>query len=332
MTTAEERLVDLAMLIASATEPVTAAQVRVRVPGYSADQDEAAFLRMFERDKESLRAAGLVIEVDRSGDAEAYRLDRAATYSEDLHLTAEEAMLVRAAGAAMLADPAFPFALDLRMALAKIAAASGSSPVPVTGPAPVAAATADEAPEAQGEAVATLTAAAGSRKRASFDYTNTQGRKARRTVEPYGLFARDGRWYLVARDVDADGMRVYALARVRDLTVNAAKPKTPDFEPPEHFDVAEWAGPPFQWGPADTVARLGFSGPAARRAEVLAGGWGHLTPAADGSVDWTVAVADLRSLAEWAVANGPGITILEPAEARSMLAEGLARVVADHGA
>jgi predicted DNA-binding transcriptional regulator YafY len=62
---AAERLVNLALLMASAGEPVTAAQVRSRVAGYPEGQNETAFLRMFERDKEDLAAAGMVLVVDR---------------------------------------------------------------------------------------------------------------------------------------------------------------------------------------------------------------------------------------------------------------------------
>lgn len=326
-----ERLVNLAMLLASSRTPVTAAQVCAQVAGYPPDQDEAAFLRMFERDKGDLRAAGLVICVDRSGESEAYRLDAAATYAVDLELSAEESMLVRAAGAAMLADPSFPFPEELRLAFSKLTVLADGAPVPVVGSAPVASLTADEAPEAQGDRVAELLRAAGARKRVTFGYAGGSTPTASREVEPYGLFARDGRWYLVGRDTSAEDMRVFAVARMSDLAANPLRPKSSDFERPSGFDVRVWMLLPFQFGPQRCEALLRFTGPAAPRADALSAGQGRLEARPDGSFVWTVPVADLNSLARWTVSNGPGIEVTAPDAARHALTEGLLEVVSAHG-
>jgi predicted DNA-binding transcriptional regulator YafY len=328
---AAERLVNLALLMASAGEPVTAAQVRSRVAGYPEGQNETAFLRMFERDKEDLAAAGMVLVVDRSGETEAYRLDVGATFSEGLTLSAEEAMLVRVAGAASLADPSFPHHVDMSLALAKLSAAACETPVALVGDAPVRSLTADEDPERQGAAVARLDSAIAMRKHASFTYANQQGRTAVREVEPYGLFARDGRWYLVARDADADDIRVFAVTRIDDLRVSAVRPKSPDFERPGDFDVRDWMLLPFQFGPPGRPAELRFTGPAARRADVLAAPQGRLEREPDGSVTWRVPVADCTALAAWAVQHGPGIGIVSPREARTAMDDGLRKVVDSHG-
>jgi proteasome accessory factor B len=326
-----ERLVNLALFVAAAPEPVTAARIQAQVAGYPRGQAEAAFLRMFERDKEDLLAAGIAFEVVRDGEFDSYRLDRQATFAGELSLTPEQAVLVRAAGAAMLGDPSFPFAEDLRLALAKVSAASGDA-----SPAGVAsrscALTADEAPRSQAQTVAAAAAAISARKVVSFAYTNAAGASSQREVEPFGVFARDGRWYLVGRDRGADGMRVFAVTRIEDPAVNPGRPKTPDFEAPETFDVAEWMLLPFQFGSERCEALLRFSGPASRRAHALAGGQGTLERLADGALLWRVGVADVRALAGWAVEHGPGIEVLEPGEAREAAASGLAKVVADHGA
>lgn len=236
MTDPAERLVNLALFVAGSPEPVTAARVQAQVAGYPAGQLDAAFLRMFERDKEDLLAAGIALVVVRDGETEAYRLDREATFAGELELTPEETLLVRVAGAAMLPDPSFPFADDLRLALAKVSAATGD-----TADAPAAtvvALTADEDPRAQAHVVAEAVAALAARKVVRFDYTNLAGLTARREVELYGVFARDGRWYLVGRDRGADGMRVFAVARVEGLGANPVKPKHPDFDAPQDFDIA----------------------------------------------------------------------------------------------
>ncbi|MFC7945068.1 MULTISPECIES: YafY family protein [Microbacterium] len=47
-----------------------------------------------------------------------------------------------------------------------------------------------------------------------FDYASTQDRPARRT-EPHAVVAREGRWYLLAWDLEADDWRTFRLDRMR---------------------------------------------------------------------------------------------------------------------
>lgn len=325
---ATERIVNLALFLASAHRPVSAAEIAASVAGYSAGQKPDAFARMFERDKDDLRRAGLAIAIDRSGEVERYLFDASATYAGEVDLTPVEAVELRAAAAAMLADPSFPYTDDLRTAIAKVVASAG---LPMgSSSAILASASADETPEAQAGIVSDLTRAIESRKRVRFAYTGAEGRHSEREVEPWGLFARDGRWYAVAWDPAASGERVFAVSRMRDVAVNALRPKTPDFERPEGFDVAGWMLMPFQYGPAARDAVLRLAGPAARRATALTGGQGALT-AEGASCVWRVKVADESLLARWIVENGPGISVIEPASLRETLAEGLRKVVALHG-
>lgn len=326
---ASERIVNLALYLASAPCPVSARDIAEQVGGYPAGQNEAAFGRMFERDKDDLRRAGFVIEIDRSDEPERYRFNADATFSGTVELGPVEAIELRAAAAAMLADPSFPYTEDLRLALAKITAASGG--LLGSSSAIGASLSADEDPVAQGTAVAELTAAIASRKHASFSYTGATGLTSQRRVEPWGLFARDGRWYLVAMDPEAGGVRVFAIARIGDLAVEQARPKTPDFERPIDFDVRSWMLMPFQYGPRTHEATLRMTGPAASRAAALASGQGSLSRAADGSVIWRVPVADKTLLARWVAVNGPGIEVVAPTSLRDVLEAGLRKAVEIHG-
>jgi len=315
-TDATERLVNLALYLAATRGPVTRARIRTDVAGYppATQQDEAAFARMLERDKKDLRAAGLVIESDAEGN---YRLNSGATFAAGVTLAPEEAAAVRAVGVALLADPSFPFAEELRFALAKIATALESPESPVR------ALTADEEPKRQGSAVGVLGDAITACKRVTFDYTNSLGELKRHEVEPYGLFARDGRWYLVGRDTALGESRTYTVSRARELTVNAAKPETPDFSRPEEFDVASFIGLPFQYGRDEFPATLGFEPGEAWRAAGLAVGKGEITSTANGGAAWSVVARDRRRLLRWVVENGPGIAVLEPTDLAQELAEGL---------
>ena len=170
---ATERIVNLALFLASTPRPVSAAEIAASVAGYPAGQSTETFLRMFERDKDELRRAGLVITIDRTGDAERYRFNPAETYAEDVELTPVEAVELRAAAAAMLSDPSFPYTDDLRTAVTKLVASASTRLGSSTAILP--SASADETPAAQARAVADLTRAIETRKRASFAYTGAGG-------------------------------------------------------------------------------------------------------------------------------------------------------------
>jgi proteasome accessory factor B len=320
MTEAVERLVNLALFLAAARGPVSAERIRAEVTGYPEGQDEAAFLRMFERDKDELRATGLAIESNPDG---RYQLDAGRTFVAGLDLSSEEDAALRAAATVFLSDPSFPFVTDLRYALAKI---SGGSDVDV----PAAAHLADEQPGTQGATVSTLATASAACKRVTFDYTNAAGTSAPHTAEPYGLFLHSGRWYLVGRDTARDEIRVYAAARMDSVTTNAARPRTADFVRPADFDVAEYIGLPFQYGagtPFDAVVR--FAPSVSWRAPALTGGAGEIR-AGEEALLWHVTARDPARLARWVVANGPGLAIESPQEVADLVRSGLAGVVDAH--
>ncbi|MBW6469232.1 MAG: helix-turn-helix transcriptional regulator [Anaerosomatales bacterium] len=320
MVDAVERLVNLALFLAAARGPVSAEQVRAEVIGYPEGQDEAAFLRMFERDKDELRGLGLAIEATPDG---RYRLDAERTFVSGLDLAPEDEAALRAAAVVLLDDPSFPFAGDLRYALAKV---SGIADLDV----PAAAHLADEHPEAQGETAATLAASAAACKRVTFVYTNTAGRSAPHTVEPYGLFLNAGRWYLVGRDTVRQEERVYAVARMEDITPNTARPRSTDFERPVDFDVSEYIGLPFQYGPGELFdAVVKFAPSVTWRAPALTGGAGELRPEGD-DLCWHVTARDAARLARWVIAHGPGLAIESPPEAVDLARSGLAGVADAH--
>lgn len=322
MTDAVERIVNLALFLAAAQEPVNAERIRTEVCGYPDGQEEPAFKRMFERDKDDLKKMGFVIEGDPEGN---YRLDSSATYASAIELTPTEISTVRIAGMALVDDPSFPFSEDLRLALAKISAEVDGGDIPS------AARLADEDPERQGEAVAVLSSAATRSKCVTFGYTNSFDVSAPHEVEPYGLFLHDGRWYLVGRDTALDEIRTYAVARMTSVEANPAAPKTPDFERPADFEVSAFVRLPFQYGAEEEfVAELVFAPGSAWRARMVAAGQGELATGDDGSVRWRVPARSGRRLLRFAIENGPGIGVAGPAEVLGGLEQGLTKVVAIH--
>jgi proteasome accessory factor B len=283
---------------------------------------------MFERDKDELRRSGLAIETVADGAGSTYRLDAEATFAAPVELGSADLSVLGLAGAALADDPSFPFGADLRLALVKLTLETARGRVANPG------ALADERPRAQGRIAAELAEAALSRKNVAFDHTGAGGETRRRDVEPYGVFSRDGRWYVVGRDRDADAMRVFALARIDGLKPNAAKPGTPDFDRPEDFDVAAWAMLPFQIGTREDAfpALIRFSAEEAWRARRLSAGRGEMgDPGPDGSVEWAVEARDRVALERWVVENGPGLDLVAPDDLRAGLAASLSEVADIHG-
>lgn len=320
---AVERILNLALHFAHSSSPTTAEEIRRDVAGYPEDQDDAAFARMFERDKDELRRAGLTLVFDE--EEQTYSLDTEATFAKTLTLTDGEAAAIRVAGSALLQDPSFPFSADLRLALAKIAAQSDPAAAAMSR-------LADEDADAQGELAGMLARAVEANKVVGFDYTNSAGRSAPHAIEPYGLFLHDGRWYLVGRDPSVDEVRTYAVTRMAAATANAKSPKTPDFERPSGFDVAAFTRLPFQYGPADEEfeAMIRFSAASAWRAASLAAGHGSLEPDGD-EVVWRVPVRSSEALMRFVVENGPGLRIMSPATVAGALTAALREVEALHG-
>lgn len=324
MPEAAERLVNLALLLASTRQPITAAQCRAAGLGYPDGQDDAAFIRMFERDKDVLRAAGLVIDVTSVGDAEAYLLDAEATYARPIELAPDEVAAIRAVAVALAEDRDFPFQTDLIRALGKLGASTHEGPLATTQ-------VADQAAAGQSLYARALAEAVQTRKTVTFGYTNARGESRKRTVDPYGVFFRGGVWYVAGRDRDANEIRTFAVGRIRELDVNPLRPHTPDFERPAGFDVREHERLPFEFGENTVTARIRFESDVAWRAESLARGRGRLTMLPDGSAVWTVEAADLARLAAWLVDEGPGILPVDPPELVEALGDGLRAVVSAHG-
>ena len=323
MPDAAERMVNLALYLASTPRYVTANECRSAGLGYDEDQDDVAFIRMFERDKDALRAAGMVIDVARDEGVEAYRLDAESSFARPVTLEADELAALKAVAAALSEDPGFPFAEDLALALGKLGTAGVDGPLATVD-------LAEGGDPAQATHARALAEAVGARKTVTFRYTNAHGETKRHAVDPYGVFFREGTWYLTGRDRDADALRTYAIPRLADLDVNPHRPRTPDFERPADFDIRAQERLPFQYGTDTVTAELRFDPDVAWRAERLARGHGSLERLPDGSTLWRVEAGDLRRLASFIIAEGPSIHAVGPPELLDVLASGLKAVSDAH--
>jgi len=264
------RWLDLLAALLSRRFPVSLSELRRDVPGYADESVQGdSLLRMFERDKGELRELGVVIDtvVDSEGTGR-YQLRTADFYlpllsvmatalpaetdvlqqprrvaataggRASLVLTPDECHTLRRAAARVtslghpeLADDASRALRKLQFDLEDFAAALPAAQVL----------------RVDSAVFDVLNDAVALRKRLTFTYHSMErDETATRTVEPYGLVFLTGHWYLVARDVNANGMRQFRVSRIRDAKM-ASKPQHADFDIPEGFDLSAYAASRRAW-------------------------------------------------------------------------------------
>lgn len=264
-----QRWLDLVALLLGRTLPVTVDEIMERVPAYANhwregdDTTRESVRRAFERDKDELRAAGVPIETVRfainygAEELDGYRIARSDFYLPYLrilagpddpapapssrrmrgipHLDLTPAEAERAIDALRrVAElPAFPFADDARSALRKLSFDIDSDQFPAD---PVVWVGRPGAREVL-ERLRVLSDALLTRKRVRFVYHGIhRGEPTQREVAPYGLFfQRD--WYLVGYATERDAIRVFRVARMGPVVLNASAPKRPDFAIPPDFHL-----------------------------------------------------------------------------------------------
>jgi proteasome accessory factor B len=246
-----QRLLDLAAFLLKAAEPVSWREIQEQFPDdYGGGTGEAA-IRKFERDKADLLDLGIPVRYV-AGDEDlsaGYLIDKDEFYLPDLKLPPEDLALLYLAGSAALAKGTFPYARDLAHALNKLsfaARAPGASEAAALATRALSAEPGASAPGAAPVAIAhkleELSRAVAHRKRVHLVYAGAERpERTERDVDPYGLFQSGGAWFLTGFCHLRDDLRTFHLGRIVSLTVNAAAPRTPDFESRKDFSLAEVA-------------------------------------------------------------------------------------------
>jgi proteasome accessory factor B len=295
-----ERLVNLVALLLDTHRPLTLDQVAELVPGYEATGE--SLRRMFERDKEELRALGVPVErgpVDNWGSEEGYFIDPKAYAMPRLDLAPDERAALALAARAWSGAAGEPAVLA---GLAKLDLDPGAGPDAVRanlgGASPL---------------LATLLEAVTSRKRIVFSYRPPGRERSERHVEPYALVHRRGTWYVVGHDADRDAVRSFRLSRIQSgVRMARTTGRGPEFEVPEWFDpgdVLPTAGEP----DASPLAVVRAGEAAARLAE-LRGAKRDGDRGPDGRVTLRMPVVDRENFVAWAIGNH--VEIVEPADLR----------------
>lgn len=242
-TASQERIVSLLWLLLSAgAVGRTREFIRRHVDTYAASESEAAFERMFSRDKETLREIGVPVETlgdgtpepgTEEGEPVRYRIDRARLALPDVEFTEDERQallraqslwegtgtrgaVVRALGRLDRGEQWMSTAEqdDLDTFGARLGAADRRL-------------TTLEEHIREGEPV-------------TFGYRTAQGGSPeQRVVHPWLLMAVDGQWYLVGWDLVRQGQRMYRVTRftTEPRPATAAQRSAPVRERPADLDV-----------------------------------------------------------------------------------------------
>jgi proteasome accessory factor B len=307
-----ERLVNLVIALRETRQPMTAEEIHRKVAGYG-QGDHEAFRRMFERDKSDLRSLGVPVELeplDAWGDVVGYRIDPTRYDLPEVHLDPGElAALALALEVTGLSDEA-------RGGLLKLAVAADATDAGRAHPAPwleIDVAAPHRIP---------LVAAQLSRTAVRFRYQSASGEEDERTVHPYAVVHRRGRWYLVGEDQRRGEQRVFRLDRIQGRVRTVGEPDAFPSPPAVDVDVVLPDAPP---GPQEAAVA------ATEEVAWQVAGWAAEAGAeqADGWTRYTVPVRNVDAFVAWALEHAGEIEVVEPAELRDRVTELLETLAAE---
>ncbi|WP_291377843.1 WYL domain-containing protein [Demequina sp.] len=235
-----ERLLNLIIALTHARVRMTRAQIRATVVGYEASdahlapdearRREAAFERMFERDKDELRRMGIPLRtvVDPThGDEIGYKIDASDAAMPGIDFTSAEAAALALAAEYWQGATLGP---DANQGLTKIASATSAAPrTPLTLGARA---------SSTSDATATIVEARARRLAVTFDYTSASAGLSTRTVEPWQIILRAGAEYLYAYDRDRAQPRTFRLGRIHGKVTTVGKEG--DYTIPQPLPEPSW--------------------------------------------------------------------------------------------
>lgn len=227
-----ERLLNLSAALLAAERPLTAAEIRRRVPGYP--EDLASFRRAFERDKDDLRQMGIplrLLPVEAEGAwTEGYRIPPDEYALRDPGLEPDElAALHFAVHAVRLEGVSSVDALQTLAGERFDAVAAASAEAGPGVDRPLARVPVDRR-------LMSLFGALVDRHPVRFTYNDTA-----RTVEPHRLDYQRGRWYLSGHDHTRGEARSFRVERIAgEVEVDAAKTYTPPAQAHPGVTLRSW--------------------------------------------------------------------------------------------
>lgn len=205
-----ERLLNLTAALLATERPLTAEELRERVPGYP--EDKNSFRRQFERDKDAIRELGLPLVMlpvtnEYTEPQVGYRVPPDRYYLRDPGLSPDELSALHLAARIVHVDGSRGSDAAWKLG---VNTSTGSVDEPETA---LDAAVLPTTPH-----LSAVYSAVAERRLLSFDY-----RDERRDVEPAQLSFRNGHWYLVAHDRLRNDQRSFRLDRIGgEVTLGAS--------------------------------------------------------------------------------------------------------------
>ena len=315
MTDPLERLTNLVALLLETRRPLTLEEITHELRGQYPARDPAR-RTAFERDKRQLRDEGVPLEQtvlsgDRAG-ATGYWIDRSRYALPDLGLTDEETRALQLAVATVHLGEDWGGDALLKLGPPEVSAGPGERPIVA------ALASSPDLPQ--------LFAANSERATVSFGY-----RRRPRRLDPYGLLARSGFWYVMGFDHDAGEVRTYRVDRIEGPVVPGPGGA---FEIPAGFDPADtFPADAKMVGEGEVVsARVWIS---AAQAPTVVRELGEAAVAerrAGGDLVVTVPYANRWALRAWVMGLVDDAEILEPEDLRAEMARWLEELATGRGA
>ena len=225
-----ERLVNLTMALLNSRRYMKKSEIFQKVSGYSGTEETKE--RMFERDKDDLRSLGIEIEVASHDplfeDEPGYRIRPDAYQLPLTDLTQKESSIIAAALGLWRASGLEQDAITAARRVYSNAEIASEifdkqiSPVEFTE-----------------DRLISVSRALAAKSTITFDYRkNDHERGEQRKVNPFGLSAWQGNWYLVGEDLNRDDIRVFRLSRISsEIEVSR---KRESYEIPNDFDVKDY--------------------------------------------------------------------------------------------
>lgn len=287
------RLFELALAFVNATRPLSSSELR-RL--YYPEVGKESFRKVFLRDRKKLALCGLIIRrVNKQPDEPLWQVDPSRSYAKENVLDDDEAQALDLACAPLASDPSFPYADDLRLALAKIDHYYDTSN--------------------RAQVISKTSSRSGIIVVAEQCYTNLHVAKVSyrrrdglvldRRIAIYGFFSlRDAAYVVAASIIPDEGCGIGSIHTYRiDRFLSIEEDNGISYVLPDDFCITDYVLLPFQLGPTLYYAQYSVPECQVDRIKSLSYGRG-VWNRTESSWVWCIDVSSEQDAASWAISEG----------------------------